>query len=224
MSHTTKKRGQASETFVLGAILALSGGLQDAYTYNIRDQVFANAQTGNVVLASQNLALGNWGAVPHYLFPIFAFALGVVVAEWVQHLYKYSRRIHWRQIVVLLEIAILFLVGFMPQRLNTLAAVLVSFTCSMQVQTFRKVHGYAYASTMCIGNLRSGMESLSVFVRTRQPELLRKTLHYWGIILFFAAGAALGGLVSPALDIRAIWCSCLLLLAAWLFMLRKPDI
>ena len=36
---------QTSETFLLSAILALSGGFQDAYTYNVRDKVFSNAQT-----------------------------------------------------------------------------------------------------------------------------------------------------------------------------------
>ena len=34
--------------------LALSGGFQDAYTYNARNEVFCNAQTGNVVLMSQH--------------------------------------------------------------------------------------------------------------------------------------------------------------------------
>ena len=29
-----KKQKQTSETFILGALLALSGGFQDAYTYN----------------------------------------------------------------------------------------------------------------------------------------------------------------------------------------------
>lgn len=41
---------QTSESFRLSALLSFSGGLQDAYTYNMRDKVFANAQTGNVVL------------------------------------------------------------------------------------------------------------------------------------------------------------------------------
>ena len=35
---------QTSETFLLSAILALSGGFQDAYTYNVRDKVFSNAK------------------------------------------------------------------------------------------------------------------------------------------------------------------------------------
>lgn len=153
MQRKNRELRQTSETFVLSAILALSGGFQDAYTYNARDEVFSNAQTGNVVLMSQHLMMGDLRIALRYLFPIIAFALGVLVAERISHRYKNASRIHWRQIVVLVEIVILFAVGFIPERFNLLATMLVSFACSMQVQTFRKVNGYGYASTMCIGNL-----------------------------------------------------------------------
>lgn len=69
------------------------------------------------------------------------------------------------------------------------ATILVSFSCAMQVQAFRKVDGYSYASTMCIGNLRSGTASLSMYFRERRPEFLKQALYYFGIILFFALGA-----------------------------------
>ena len=55
---------QMSEAFINSMFLALSGGFQDAYTYNCRDEVFSNAQTGNVVLMSQNFLEGNFTA--HY--------------------------------------------------------------------------------------------------------------------------------------------------------------
>ena len=67
------------------------------------------------------------------------------------------------------------------------ATVLVSFACAMQVQTFRKVNGYSYASTMCIGNLRSGTAAFSMYLRDKRPEQLRQSLYYFGIILFFAS-------------------------------------
>ena len=41
---------QMSENFILGIMLALTGGFLDAYTYITRGGVFANAQTGNIVL------------------------------------------------------------------------------------------------------------------------------------------------------------------------------
>ena len=52
-----KSEMQTSESFRLSAVLSFSGGLQDAYTYNVRGNVFANAQTGNVVLMSQNIRM-----------------------------------------------------------------------------------------------------------------------------------------------------------------------
>ena len=68
---------QVSETVRLGLLLALSGGLMDAYSYLFRGEVFANAQTGNIVLLSQNLFTGNWAKVPLYLVPLVFFALGI---------------------------------------------------------------------------------------------------------------------------------------------------
>ena len=213
-----KVRHQTSETFRLSALLALSGRFQDAYTYNVRDRVFSNAQTGNVVLMSQHLMMGKWAEALHYLFPVIAFAMGVFVAERVQQKYKYRSCIHWRQIIVALEIAILFLVGFIPAQFNMAATMLVSFSCAMQVQTFRKVHGYGYASTMCIGNLRAGTESLSVYLRDKKPGALKKAVHYYGIILIFAVGAGMGGVMSLHIGLRAIWISPVLLTAACLLM------
>ena len=53
MEQTTHR--QMSESFRLGAVLALTGGFLDAYTYLIRGGVFANAQTGNIVLLGVRL-------------------------------------------------------------------------------------------------------------------------------------------------------------------------
>ena len=214
---------QMSEAFICSAFLALSGGFQDAYTYNTRNEVFSNAQTGNVVLMSQNFMTGKWEAGLKYLFPLFAFALGVLIAEQIQNKYKYARRLHWRQGILGAEILILFVVGFIPQRGNMIATVLVSFACAMQVQTFRKVKGYSFASTMCIGNLRSGMESLCAYWKTQNRTNLQKSFCYWGIILMFAIGAALGVFCVAAFGARAIWISCLLLSVSFLFMFAKED-
>lgn len=212
---------QMSEAFCNSVFLALSGGFQDAYTYNTRQQVFANAQTGNVVLMSQHLMAGEWLGGLRYLFPLFAFVLGVFLAERMQFRFKYAKRLHWRQGVLLAEILILFLVGFLPYRFNMTAAALVSFACAMQVQAFRKVDGYSYASTMCIGNLRSGTAALSVCLREKKPEQLKQAAYYFGIIFFFALGAGIGGNLSARFGIRMIWVSCAFLLVSFFLMFRK---
>ena len=209
---------QMSEAFITSVFLAMSGGFQDAYTYFTRDEVFSNAQTGNVVLMSQNFMTGQWGDGLRYLFPVLAFAIGVVAAERIQSTFKYAKKLHWRQMILLIEILILFVVGFMPGELDMLATVLVSFSCAMQVQTFRKVGGYSYASTMCIGNLRSGTAALSMYMRDKKKEQLRQAGYYFGVILAFAIGAGIGGVFSMLYGIHVIWISCGLLLVSFLLM------
>ena len=122
---------QRSEAFSTMAFLTLSGGLQDAYTYFVRDGVFANAQTGNIVLMSARAFSGDLAGVLRYLIPLTAFALGVFAAEMLRQRERRISVLHWRQLVVLAEILLLFLVGFLPPELNPLANALVSFTCAM---------------------------------------------------------------------------------------------
>ena len=212
---------QTSESFRLSALLSFSGGLQDAYTYNVRDGVFANAQTGNVVLMSQSFMQGDWHKGLRYIFPLISFATGIFLAERIESRFKTGSKIHWRQIILFIEIAMLFTVGFMPPGLNMLANIMVSFSCAMQVQTFRKVHGYGYASTMCIGNLRSGTESLSQYFRTKEKGTLYKALHFFGIIFIFAIGAGIGGILSEKFGIGTIWISPAILLVVALMMIKE---
>ena len=94
----------------------------------------------------------------------------------------------------------------------------MSFVCAMQVQTFRKVNGYSYASTMCIGNLRSGTAAFSMYLRDKRPEQLRQSLYYFGIILFFAIGAGIGGNLSMRYGIHMIWVSVGCLLVSFFMM------
>ena len=219
----TKHHGQMSESFLTAVFLSLSGGLQDAYTYLFRGKVFANAQTGNIVLLSTNIMDGRWDKVLHYLVPLCAFALGVLAAEKMREHFQAMQRLHWRQLVVLGEVLLLFAVGFLPQSQNLLANAIVSFACAMQVQAFRKVNGYAFASTMCIGNLRSGMESLCAYGKTKDKKILRKSGYYFGIIFLFAVGAALGGHMIGYIGAKTIWISCTILLISFLCMFIKEE-
>ena len=220
----TKHHGQMSESFLTAVFLSLSGGLQDAYTYLFRGKVFANAQTGNIVLLSSNIMDGQWDRVLHYLVPLCAFALGVLVAEKMRESFCNMQRLHWRQLVVLGEVLLLFIVGFLPQEQNLLANAIVSFSCAMQVQAFRKVHGYPFASTMCIGNLRSGMDALVAFGHSHDKNALWKSLQYFAIIFIFALGAGIGTQCVGIFGERTIWLSCALLLVSLCFMFIKEDL
>ena len=212
---------QTSDTFALSAVLSLSGGFQDAYTYVLRGKVFANAQTGNVVLMSQHFMEKEWRLGLHYLLPVLAFALGILITEQIEHRCKNSERLHWRQLIIIAEFLVLSTVAFIPSSLNMAANVMVSFSCAMQVQAFRTFNGNTYASTMCIGNLRSGTESFSVYLREKEPRALNKAVHYFGIIFVFAVGAGFGGVISKSMGNMSILISSLLLIVSFAMMNRK---
>ena len=71
---------------------------------------------------------------------------------------------------------------------------------------------------MCIGNLRSGTDALSAFLREKRKEPLIKAFHYYGIIFFFAVGAGIGGNLSVAWGIHTIWVSSVILMVSMVLM------
>ena len=60
------KKKQMSDTMRLGVLLAIAGGFLDAYTYLCRGEVFANAQTGNMVLFGIQLVSGEFLKALYY--------------------------------------------------------------------------------------------------------------------------------------------------------------
>ena len=222
-----KKTGyiQQSESFGLALLLTLAGGFLDTYTYICRDKVFANAQTGNIACLAISLAQQEWLKAVRYMIPISSFVLGVTLAIHMRAWFKKNQSLHWRQAVVLLETALLLVVSFIPTGNigNMIANVIVSFTCAIQVETFRKFNGNAFASTMCTGNLRSATEKMNEYFRTRSPEAKEKSIWYFGIDVMFLVGAVLGAVFTKMLGIRAVWLCCGMLLAAFVVMIPRPE-
>ncbi len=223
-----KSKGQMSETFLIGAVLAVAGGYLDAYTYISRGQVFANAQTGNVMLFSISAASGDFLKAVSYIPPIIAFVIGIILSEQIKKRMD-GGRLHWQQYVLLLELAVIVLVTFLPQgtidgvRYNTISNVLISFVASLQVQSFRKIRGILCATTMCTGNLRSGTEALSNYARTKEKTFLHTAGKFYAIVLFFIVGAVIGTFVTNLfMEKSVIFCGAALA-AAILIMFIEPE-
>ena len=210
MNSKKKRRGQMSEAFCTAMFLSLSGGLQDVYTYLFRGKVFANAQTGNIVLMAVHAFAGEWGRVLHYLVPLCFFALGVFAAELMHQKLQNMQRLHWRQLVVLCEIVMLFVVGFFPQEWNLYGQ------CTGLVCLCDAGADLPQGERLCLCQhhvhrqhaQRHGLPSRS-WVLNRNPAALKKSFYYLGIILLFALGAGLGSLTLDPCGAKAIWFSCL---------------
>lgn len=218
------KNGVVSESFRLATILALTGGFMDSYSYLMRGNVFANAETGNIVLMGISLAQGQWMNALKYLVPIVAFALGIYAADRVHTGLGEEAKIHWKEGVLWLEILLVMAAGFIPQAGNSLVNSMIAFICAMQIATFRKIRGKAYSNTMCTGNLKSGTELLFAAEHKHDPKKRKEGLHYYWVDLSFLAGAALGVFFCRLFAERAIWfCSVTLLCAVAFIMYQKKG-
>lgn len=211
-----KSTKQMSESIRLGAILAVSGGFMDAYSYIQRDEVFANAQTGNMLLFGVKLSEGNFSGALQYFFPVLAFVLGIAAAELVRR--RGQRILHWRQISVINEAVILATVAFIPLTQNIIANSLISFACGIQVESFRKIRGNGIATTMCIGNIRSGTQHLCQYMQSKDREHLINAALYYGIIGCFIMGAIIGNFFIDIWHEKAILFSSVLLIISFVFM------
>ena len=202
---------------LLLALLAMSGGCMDAYSYLYCEGVFAYAQTGNILLFCINMVRGEFFQSLAYLWPILAFTGGVAVAFVLERMHKgWKPFMHkWRTLIF--EIIILIVVSLVADDNHLIATALISFVCGMQLESFPSFLSIRVATTMCIGNLRSavhhGMECAFGNSRGNGVQLL-----LFGVALTaFALGAALGNFLVALLGAYAVLASCVLLCVSIVF-------
>lgn len=222
MSIYFNKGIQTSQSFFVGALLALVGGYLDTYTFFGRGEVFANAQTGNMVLIAINIAEKNYVNIVKYIIPIFCFICGVLIAELFKNNSKLNK-LHWRQNVLLIEIFVIFIVFFIKDSeiLNIVANSLVSFVCALQVESFRKMHSSTFATTMCTGNLRSASENFFLYLKTDDNDNKNKAIRAFSIILVFIFGAVLGTFFTLIFHTYSIIIVNVILIIVFLFMFKE---
>lgn len=196
----------SSNSIYLGILLAIVGGFLDAYTFISRDGVFANAQTGNIVLFAVRAAKGEWGLSLLYIPPIFAFVLGVLISEIVKIPHLRQLLYSYRRSILILECILLIIVGFLPSSVpNIIVTVCIAFVSSLQISTFNKLDKWAYNSTIATGNLRTATQAAySAYVENNQ-EAKRKFKEFLLIILSFLFGALTGTFSTTYIGDKSIW-------------------
>ncbi|MEU6405940.1 YoaK family protein [Streptomyces sp. NPDC046985] len=206
MSERRPPRPPTARSVRLGVLLALVGGGLDAYTYVSRGGVFANAQTGNVVLLGVAAAGRHWAQAVRHIPPIIAFVLGVLVTESLKRP-RVAVRVRWpARAVLVLEILALFCVGLLPSgAADTAATVLVAFSASLQVATFRKLVDTPYSTAMTTSNLRTATQSAYLAVVARDRDAARRARRFSAVLGAFFAGAIAGGFLTDWEGVHAVW-------------------
>lgn len=197
-------------------ILTIIGGYLDAYTYLTRGGVFANAQTGNLVLLGVNLINRNI-LFFRYALPVIAFIAGIFLSNYLKNISSVNPKVGGRFLLLCIETAVVFLVSFIQQNevSNRIVTILISFITALQYGEFRNLRGLTLATTMCTGMLRSATDYLYQYCTNKQDkQALRNMTLYFVMVGFFIAGCMFGTLGTRFLGYRSsILCGFIFLIA-----------
>lgn len=204
------------ETMIVALMLAVMGGFLDAYTYLVRGGVFANAQTGNMVLFAISAAKGRFESIYIYVIPIFMYFIGVFITEIMRRKVSGKRFADYAQIILMIELLLLLGIGFIPVGVpDAVVNSTISFVCGMQTSCFKKVGEMPYASTMCTGNLRYAAEHFAAGIVDKEPAAGKKSWNYILIILCFVGGAVVGAFLTDVFSVWSVWFCCGVILSVY---------
>jgi uncharacterized membrane protein YoaK (UPF0700 family) len=151
----------------------------------------ANAQTANLVLLWVYGSIGDWTKALHFVPPILAFAVGVVVAAWLRR----ATGERASAISTLIEILLLVAIAVLHNRLPDLAGTLgISFVAAVQSAVFTGVEGVVDSSVMITGNMRQAIEG--VFAAVSGHGTLRPPGIFATLCVTFGLGAAIGAFAT----------------------------
>jgi uncharacterized membrane protein YoaK (UPF0700 family) len=214
-----------SERLNQALLLAAVGGFLDAYTFVGYGGIFANAQTGNIVIFGADATARRWHSAALHLPAIAAFMLGVAVTELLALPHVRRRVKRPTRVVLVGEILVLAILGTLAHGASTgLVAAAVAFVASLQVSTFREVRGTRYSSTLTTSNLRGVVSAIFAWLVNHQSRARDDTVRIAGIVAAFAAGAVVGALATRHLGAQASWLPAGALIAVLALILRDAKL
>ena len=131
----------------------------DAWVYLDHGHVFANAQTGNIVLFSILVANGRYSDALHHVPPLAAFCAGLVASRLAGAWLK-ERGANSRNLRLLFETVGLAVLGIEAPRLSDAAVTTaIGFIAAVQITTLSHIGAWSFNTGMTTGNLRSAFSA-----------------------------------------------------------------
>ena len=189
------------ETVEIVLLLAFAGGYVDAYTWIIHG-VMANAQTANLIFLWVYATAGNWAKALHFVPPIQAFVVGIVIAAWLRR----AAGERASAISTLIEILLLIAIGILHNRLPNMAGTLgISVVAAMQTAVFTRVEGAVCSTVMITGNMRLAIENIFAVAAGAAPVgTLRLSGIFFALCVMFGFGAAVGAFATKGIPDLAL--------------------
>ena len=205
-------------------ILTAAGGVMDAWVYLAHGHLFANAQTGNVVLFAIHLAAGEVGDAMHFVPSIAAFAAGLLSSRLAGAWLK-ERGLNSRNMRLCAECVVLLILALAVNGLpDSVVTACVGFIAAVQITSLSHIGSASFNTGMTTGNLRGAVSAAVAWwldPSSKKDRAKAATLGW--ICLAFVVGALGGGVVTLRLGNGTVLVIAGLVALAILVTWRTPD-
>lgn len=197
----------SSESLPIALIIFFIAGYQNAYTYVVRGNVFANLQTGNMILVSFHIAHGDFTIVGRYLIPLIFFCIGCAIASYIRlkNVNLARKYWHWQCNALLIQLIIFTLVGFIDQQYNIVANALITMNAAFILVTFDKFKGITLPSTMMIGNLKNSVQDIVAYALDHDKTHIHHFCVVFGLLNTFILGCLVESYIAQICHDASIW-------------------
>lgn len=203
-----------------GLVLLVGTGFVDAYTFLAHGHVFAEAMTGNIVLAG--IGVVDPAVVPFWrpLLSFAAFVVGVTAA-WLLTRTSASRAPQVATLAAL--VVVLTVAGFLPASVpDTAVAGPISFAAGLQIASFDQIGRARLTTIVMTSNSRVAVQATLQALSSRTSPDVRAAGRLLAALAAFVVGVAVGALVTEAVGGRAAWAAAGLFVVAGVVYVTRP--
>lgn len=196
------------------------GGFVGGYAIFNHCDIFANAQTGNLIRLVINACTGQLESILLIVLAFVIYAAGNVFYAVAR---KYSK-ISMKIVSFIVTSVCIALTGILSGINNDYIAVYpVFFLTPVQWNAFKTAGGNSSATTFSSNNVRMAVMLLTMYFLEKDRKALRNSRFYWATLLWFHMGVAAACLLSLPFGTQSVWFCYAFIAAAVLLYYRYQS-
>ncbi|MCH5297849.1 MAG: DUF1275 domain-containing protein [Ruminococcus sp.] len=178
------------------------GGFMGGYAIINFYELFANAQTANMIHLVEKLVGHDYTGLVYIFSALFTYIAGNVFCV----LYRKFVGKNLRMLSLVLDVLVITAVGIITEFTHISFALLpILFAMPIQWNAFNDDAGYVSSTIFSTNNLRQATMSLTQYLTDKDKAQLSKTKFYWSTLLYFHIGVAVVCVASIFYGVHSIW-------------------
>ena len=200
--------------------VSVIGGFWGGYTIFNHLDIFANAQTGNLI----KLVLGICSLQLDAVLYMLSYFLIYVTGNAFYAVARKKLGVSMKIVSFIVSALAIVSVGVLNFTNNSFLAVMpIFFAAPVQWNAFKTAGRNSSSTIFSSNNVRQAVILLTNYIMNRDKKDLRNARFYWATLLFFHIGVAASCLLSLAAGVHSIWFCLIPLGVAVVFYYRYEE-